>query len=298
MPGKPSILIVDPSPEGAGLFRGLLGGPYELLEAQDFASGLETVRRAAPDLVVLDAGLSGMDVLEAGRMLRRECAGRETPLLLCGTREAEEDEARALEAGFTDFLPRPLRPSVIRARIRQHLEIGQYRAIVNQVSWIDPVTGMPNEAHMEEQLLVEWRRAARNRTSLALLLVTLDHFEAYQQSHGRHAAEECQRRLAAVFVKGIQRAGDLMGRYGGTGFISILPETDNIGAVSVSERFRAEVYTAAIPNPHSRIGILTASLGVASLVPTRGDMLTDLKIATEEALNRAILRGGNQVVFS
>ncbi|WP_005037413.1 diguanylate cyclase [Holophaga foetida] len=298
MNGKPSILVVDPSLQETESLRAMFGGEFEILSAASCSEGLESARHASPDLILLNAALPDCDVFEACGQFKQEPMVKETPLILLGGKEQEGFESKAVKAGCADFIPLPLRPSLTLARVRQHVEAGQYRSILRQISWIDPVTGLPNEAHMESSLQVEWRRAARNRTSLALVLIALDHFEAYQRSHGRHAVEECQRRLSAILGDGIQRAGDVMGRHGGTGFVCILPETDNIGAVSVCERFRAEVYTAAIPNPHAKIGILTVSLGVATLLPSRGDALADLKIATEEALNRAILRGGNQVVFA
>lgn len=298
MNGKPSLLVLDHSTEVSEPLKALLGGSFGLFIATSFTEGLELARQASPDLVLIHASLPGCNVLELGDRFKREPLLKETPLLLMGGPEQEAFESKAMEAGYADVIPLPLRPSLTITRIRQHVEAGQCRAILRQIAWIDPVTGMPNETHMEEALQVEWRRAARNRTSLALVFISLDNFDAYQRSHSRHAAEECQRRLAAILSHGIQRAGDVMGRHGGTGFMCILPETDNIGAVSVSERFRAEVYTAAIPNPQSKVGVLTVSLGLATLVPSRGDILADLKITAEEALNRAILRGGDQVVFT
>ncbi|MBP1626935.1 MAG: diguanylate cyclase [Holophagaceae bacterium] len=298
MNGKPSILVVDHNPSETEALQAMFGGEFDILGATSILEGLASASQSSPDLILVHAALPGGHVLELCQQLKQDPMVKDTPVLLMGGKEQEPLESKALKAGFADFIPLPLRPSLTLARVRQHVEAGQYRSILRQIAWIDPVTGFAKESRMEEFLQVEWRRAARNRTSLALVLMALDNFDAYQRSHGRHAVEECQRRLAAILGQGIQRAGDLVGRYSGTGFVCILPETDNIGAVSVSERFRAEVYTAAIPNPHSKIGILTVSMGVATLVPSRGDVLADLRISTEEALNRAILRGGNQVVFA
>jgi len=296
MNGKPSILVVDHTRQETESLKSMFGGDFEVLGAASYAEGLESARRSAPDLILIHAALPDAKVMDLCSSFRGEPLARETPILLMGGKEQEAFESKALKAGYADFIALPVRPSLTLARIRQHLEAGQCRAILRQIAWIDPVTGLPNDAHMESALQVEWRRAARNRTHLALVMISLDQFDAYRKSHGRYAVEECQRRLANILSHGIQRAGDVMGRQG-SGFLCILPETDNIGAVSVSERFRAEVYTAAIPNPHSKVGILTVSLGVTSMLPSRGDVLTDLRVTTEEALNRAILRGGNQVVF-
>lgn len=298
MNGKPSILVVDHSSKDAESLKAMFGGEFDILSAASCSEGLELARQVSPDLILISASLPDCHVLEACDPFKREPMVKETPLILLGGKDQESFESKAFKAGYADFIPLPLRPSLTLARVRQHVEARQYQSILRQISWIDPVTGLPNEAHMESSLQVEWRRAARNRTTLALVFITLDNFEAYQRSHNRHAVEECQRRLTAILSHGIQRAGDVMGRHSGSGFLCILPETDNIGAVSVCERFRADVYTAAIPNPHSKIGILTVSLGVATMLPSRGDVLADLKIATDEAMNRAILRGGNQVVFA
>jgi len=91
----------------------------------------------------------------------------------------------------------------------------------------------------------------------------------------------------------------VVGRFGDQVFACLLPETDTLGAVSVGERIRAELNSMAIPNEGSETAsIVTLSIGLASLVPGRTDVLKDLTETSEACLARAQQRGGNQVVFS
>ncbi len=295
---KPRILIVDDIPADLLALGKLLEDEYEVLSA---GSGPEALRIAGAeevDLVLLDAQMPGMDGFETCARLKANPDTALLPVILVGTPEEEAMEAKGLGQGAVDFLPRPVRASSARARLRIHLENRRFREILQRLTWLDAVTGIPNRERFDEALDSEWRRNARNRTPIALLLMEVDHFEAFCERHGKAAGDETLRRLIAALTDGIQRAGDVLGRYGDRVFACLLPETDTLGAVSVGERIRAELNSMAIPHEDSETAaIVTLSLGLVSLVPGRADVLMDLTENAEAALTKAQQRGGNQVVF-
>ncbi len=295
---KPRVLIVDDVPADLQALEELLGDDYLVLSA---GSGPEALRIAGiedVDLVLLDAQMPGMDGFETCARLKGNPDTADLPILLVGTPEDETTEAKGLLQGAADFLPRPVRASAAKARVKAHLENRRFRDILQRLTWLDAVTGIPNRERFEEALDNEWRRNARNRTPIALLLMEVDHFNQFCEIHGKSAGDETLRRLIAALTGGIQRAGDVVGRYNDRAFACLLPETDTLGAVSVGERVRAELNTMAIPHEGSESApFVTLSLGVASLVPSRADVLKDLTDSAEAALLRAQQRGGNQVVF-
>jgi len=295
---KPRVLIVDDVPADLQALEELLGDDYLVLSA---GSGPEALRIAGiedVDLVLLDAQMPGMDGFETCARLKGNPDTADLPILLVGTPEDETTEAKGLLQGAADFLPRPVRASAAKARVKAHLENRRFRDILQRLTWLDAVTGIPNRERFEEALDNEWRRNARNRTPIALLLMEVDHFNQFCEIHGKTVGDETLRRLIAALTDGIQRAGDVVGRYNDRAFACLLPETDTLGAVSVGERVRAELNTMAIPHEGSESApFVTLSLGVASLVPSRADVLQDLTDSAEAALLRAQQRGGNQVVF-
>ncbi len=295
---KPRVLIVDDIPADLQALGDLLGDDYTIVSA---GSGTEALRIAGTeevDLVLLDAQMPGMDGFETCARLKANGDTKEIPIILVGTPEDETMEAKGLLQGAADFLPRPVRASAAKARVKAHLENRRFREILQRLTWLDAVTGIPNRERFEEALDNEWRRNARNRTPIALLLMEVDHFNQFCEIHGKSAGDETLRRLIAALTGGIQRAGDVVGRYNDHAFACLLPETDTLGAVSVGERVRAELNEMAIPHEGSESApFVTLSLGVASLVPSRTDVLKDLTDSAEAALLRAQQRGGNQVVF-
>jgi diguanylate cyclase (GGDEF)-like protein len=294
---KPRILIVDDIPADLQALGKLLEDEYEVIQA---GSGPEAIRLAETeevDLVLLDAQMPGMDGFETCARMKANPDTAILPIILVGTPEDEVMEAKGLSQGAADFLPRPIRASSTKARLKAHLENRRFREILLRLTWLDAVTGIPNRERFDKALESEWRRNARNRTPIALLLMEVDHFEAFCEQYGKPTGDESLRRLIGALTDGIQRAGDVVGRYGERVFACLLPETDTVGAVSVGERIRAELNSMAIPHEQSAASIVTLSLGLVSLVPGRTDVLKDLVENAEAALSRAQQRGGNQVVF-
>ena len=295
---KPRILIADDIPADLAALGSLLESDYHVIPAGSGPEALRLAETEDVDLVLLDAQMPGMDGFETCARLKANPATAGLPILLVGTPEEETVEAKGLLQGAADFLPRPIRPSAAKARLRAHMENHRFREILQRLTWLDAVTGIPNRERFDHALGSEWRRNARNHTPIALLLMAVDHFDHYCELHSKAAGDEALRRLIGALTGGIQRAGDVLGRYEGQVFGCLLPETDTVGAVSVGERIRAELNSMAIPHGGSETApIVTLSIGVASLTPGRTDLLKDLTENAAAALARAQQRGGNQVMF-
>jgi diguanylate cyclase (GGDEF)-like protein/PAS domain S-box-containing protein len=162
----------------------------------------------------------------------------------------------------------------------------------------DALTGLPNRRAYEQTLATEWRRALRNQRPLAILLLDVDHFKAFNDHYGHPMGDACLRQVADVLRAGCRRSADTMARFGGEEFIAIFPETDAIDAAGVAEHMRASVANRAIPHASAGdLAVVTISIGVASLVPYNGLRPADLVRMADEALYAAKRAGRNQVVL-
>ena len=143
--------------------------------------------------------------------------------------------------------------------------------VLQQLLSTDALTGIANRRRFDVALAREWRRAARARMPLSLLMIDVDHFKAFNDYCGHQQGDECLRQVARVLVNAVGRPGDLVARYGGEEFICLLPAIDDAGARAVADRLLRAVRAAAIAHPRSPSGPrLTISIGVATTADFAG----------------------------
>ena len=138
-------------------------------------------------------------------------------------------------------------------------------------AYTDGLTGLANRRRFDESLEQEWRRAAREEVPLALLMIDVDRFKLYNDRYGHQRGDECLRAVAAAMAQVARRPADLTARYGGEEFVLLLPGVDEAGAGAIAARMLAAIRATGIEhagNPPS--GIVTASIGVASVLPRLG----------------------------
>lgn len=121
---RKTILVVDDVATNRALLRDLLGAlGFRTLEADNGQAGLEQVRAALPDMVLLDMVMPGMDGIEATRRLRADQRTSKTPVLIISASSTPEEEERSLEAGANAFLAKPVNEHDLLREIGAHLKL-------------------------------------------------------------------------------------------------------------------------------------------------------------------------------
>jgi len=260
------ILIVDDEPAAILVMHKTLHGMGELRYARGGQEALELVASDPPDLILLDAIMPDMDGFATCAALRRIYP--DIPVVFVTAAGDFANEIHALEAGASDFLPKPINPPVVRARVAMHLKFKAQNDLLRDLCNLDPLTGVANRRALEERLTLEWRRAARHRLPLSLLMIDVDHFKAYNDHYGPVDGDACLERLAQTLTQTIARADDLVARYGGEKFAALLAGTGLDGALALAEKVLAAVRALAIPHARSSVSDrVSLSIGVASLQP-------------------------------
>jgi two-component system response regulator MtrA len=115
---KPLVLVADDDPDILELVSYILGGEgYEIVAARDGAQALDLARARRPQLAVLDVSMPNLDGLEVTRLLRADAELASLPVILLTARVAPSDEEQGLQAGATDYLPKPFKPKELRERV-------------------------------------------------------------------------------------------------------------------------------------------------------------------------------------
>ncbi|AVO49784.1 sensor domain-containing diguanylate cyclase [Melaminivora suipulveris] len=157
----------------------------------------------------------------------------------------------------------------ITERRQAEEQLERYRAALEAQVRIDTLTRLANRLALDERVALEWARAQRGGAPLALLMIDVDRFKAFNDTYGHGAGDRCLQAVAQALADGVQRAGDMVARYGGEEFAVLLAGADERDALAVAERLRMAVRALAIEHaPAGRdAGIVTISVGVASVRP-------------------------------
>ena len=260
------ILIVDDEPAVIQLLRKTLGGMGELRYATGGGDALELVAADPPDLILLDANMPGLDGFATCAALQRD--HRQIPVVFVTASSDFANEIRALEAGASDFITKPINPPVVRARVAMHLKLKAQNDLLQRLCNRDPLTGVANRRALDERLATEWRRAARRQFPLSLLMIDIDYFKAYNDFYGHIAGDLCLERVGQALAETVSRAEDLVARYGGEEFAVLLSGSGPDEALALGEKVRLAVHALAIPHARSNASDwVSLSIGVASIQP-------------------------------
>lgn len=161
---------------------------------------------------------------------------------------------------------------------------------------IDALTELPNRRRFDQAIATEWRRAARARLPLGVLMADVDEFKRYNDSEGHLAGDECLRLVAQAMRRVLHREGDLLARYGGEEFVLIAPGADYQGVLTLAERMRQAVAAVGLPHPTGTHRVVTISVGAAYGWPGSSPAMPfDLVQMADKAMYRAKLAGRNRV---
>lgn len=201
----------------------------------------------------------------------------------------------------TFLIERSLRQNYLQARLLalQNTDLEASNLHLQLLTAMDGLTQIANRRSLDATLATEWQRALRKREPLGLVMIDVDHFKLFNDTYGHQAGDDCLRGVAGALKDFARRPGDVAARYGGEEFVLVLTGAAPAQARLVAERVRDRIQALAIPHQRSSHGSVTASFGVASMVPGRQHSGPEvLLLAADQALYRAKEGGRNRVVVS
>ncbi len=297
-PAPPRILIVD---DDVGTIR-LLAQVVRDLGDVRFATGgadaLAATRAEAPDLVLLDAEMEGMDGFQTCTALRVLPGMEAVPILFVTSHSGVDSEIKALAAGAVDFITKPFHPHIVEARVRTHLALKQRTDALLRLATLDGLTGIANRRAFDGALAQETLRLAQGGAGpLSLVLADVDHFKRFNDFYGHQAGDDCLRAVAGALSSGLRHGGEVAARFGGEEFAILLPGHDPSAALRAAERLRRTVAGLSLPHAARPDGdLVTISAGAATLAEP-GDSAA-LIAAADQALYRAKSSGRNRVILA
>ena len=269
------------------------------------------------DLILMDIIMPDVDGIEACRNVKKREWLADVPVIMVTATTEKDNLQLAFSAGAMDFIKKPLDRVELLARVRsalrlkhetarrkaretELLEVTRQLKAANErlqnLSFLDGLTGIANRRHFDQELLQESRRAKREKTPLSLIMLDIDYFKAFNDTYGHLKGDDCLKTVAATLKNTLKRSGDFAARYGGEEFAVVLPNTDAVGAAIIAEELRASIERAGILHINSLCAdYVTVSLGVVTRFSDQAETPDDLISAADRALYRSKHEGRNRV---
>lgn len=293
------VLIIDDVAMNAALIASVVATLCDVQTATGSQQGLEMAMQYQPDLILLDVLMPEMDGFEVFRRLKNEPRTAHIPVIfLTGVAQANAEEL-GLNMGAADFIAKPFRTAVLLARVRNHLELVRQRRLLERLSHCDGLTGIANRRFLNAMLSKEFSRMQRHQQSLALLMLDVDDFKAFNDHYGHLHGDHCLQQVAQAISQCLRRPGDLVARYGGEEFVCLLPETSIDGALKLAHDIQAAIAALRIPHVQAQASeLVTVSMGVAALPAHELSNGQQLLSSADARLYRAKRSGRNRIVSS
>jgi len=294
------ILVVDDEE----IMRSFL---KEVLSEEGYAVDLAVSGRDAVDkmgtsqyeIIITDIvmpELDGLGVVAAAKKLAYD-----VDVIVMTGYASMETAVESMKLGATDYITKPFNIDQIRIivsnaikerRLKKQAAEGEF---YKELSRKDGLTDLYNHRFFHQLLETEVARALRYNRAVSLLMIDIDNFKRFNDSHGHPSGDVALKQLS-LLLKNASRSCDFVARYGGEEFAIIAPEANPDSARRMAERIRELVAEAVFEGEDAMPGgRLTISLGVAT-VPTQAGDKCELVERADQALYRAKALGRNRVV--
>lgn len=164
------------------------------------------------------------------------------------------------------------------------------------------MTGLANRRTFDERLIVELKRARREKEPLSVTLIDIDEFKKFNDHFGHIEGDDCIKSIASSLGMGLKRSTDLAARYGGEEFAFILPNTDAEGAKTLLSSLLKSIEHLNLSHaPEAKYDVVTISIGFSTIKPelkyeNNSDDWAVVK-AADHALFKSKENGRNQVSY-
>ncbi len=275
---------------------------HEPVVTEDGVSAWEALQQpGAPQLVLLDWDMPGMDGLDVCRRLRQDDSSSPAYVILLTGRGEKGDIVQGLEAGANDYLPKPYDQQELQARIGVGQRMLELQAklldameALQHLAMHDSLTGVLNRRAILDRLKEEISRSRRTGAPLSVAMCDLDHFKQVNDTLGHQAGDEVLMTFARCAQSHL-REYDSVGRYGGEEFLVIASGLSGHGDGGAYERLREEIAGTTICTKAGP-AFITVSIGVAQ--GSGQSSVDSLLAAADAALYQAKARGRNCVIHA
>ncbi|GHU79488.1 hypothetical protein FACS1894191_2410 [Clostridia bacterium] len=295
MEPKHRILIVDDETMNRKVLNQILSAEYIVLIASSGEEALEVAAEEKPDIILLDIVLPNMSGFDVLRALKNRPDTSHIPVMFITGLTSEEDEEKGLSLGAADYITKPFRNAIVRARVKTQLQNAVQKRELERISMIDPLTNIPNRRNFDTHFESLWAHSIREKLPVSMLMMDIDKFKAYNDTYGHPQGDALLKAVAAVLSSVVKRTVDISARIGGEEFAVLLSNTGLDGAIMIAEKIRGCVEKTVVNTVGGKPTSTTVSIGAVSILPTSHDTIAAFFAKADACLYTAKATGRNKV---
>lgn len=289
----PTVLIVDDDRLNRTNLAEILKNECRIIFARDGISALDILHRQDITLVLLDIQMPEMDGYEVLERIKADPRTTDIAVIFISGMTGIEDEERGLLMGAADYVPKPVRPAIVRARVKVHLKLARQRRELEYLSNRDALTGIANRRFFDEEAERVLALLSRRGGTVGIALIDVDHFKQFNDHYGHAAGDDALREVAELLESHARRMGDIAARYGGEEFAILMPNAENFHIMM--ERVCLDLLDRQIGHELSPTSEwLTISAGGVVCQPDEKTEVTVLMRHADQLLYRAKNEGRNR----
>lgn len=305
----PKILLVeDDKIQGLATKQYLETCGYEVTWAEDGKSAIKTIKTQDIDLVVLDLILPDMSGNEVCRWIKLNHDTRGIPIIMLTAKGSTTDKVASLTAGADDHLTKPFNESELNARIyaclrtkalqdelrEKNRQLEDLLTKLEILAITDSLTQIYNRRYFESVIEKEFENTLRYKTPASCMMIDVDNFKKINDEFGHRVGDIVLKEIANI-IKNNLRKVDVVARWGGEEFITILPRTTKEDTFIAAQR----ILKAISENKFDGVSWpVTVSIGIASIPDDSVDTAEKLIHKADTAMYEAKNQGRNRVITS
>lgn len=295
------ILYIEDSQPTTNLTLSLLKeNGYTVDHCTTGEQGVEAFQKNDYDLVLTDVllkgKLNGHATVKAIRQLD-EIHQKSVPLLVFSVLDDVAHKIELLRLGAADYVSKPLIEEELLARthtliLNKHLREKSVtqQNLLQELALKDPLTGLYNRYFLLEAAASKMREATRHNIPCSLILINPDKFQILNKNHGHAKGDAILKKIASLLTQSIRRE-DIIARYDGEEFALLLSHCNVYNAAIIAEKIRKSIENLLPADVE-----LTASFGIAEIMPDSSGNFSELLDAARNAVTQAQANGGNQII--
>jgi diguanylate cyclase (GGDEF)-like protein len=230
--------------------------------------------------------MDGYDVLQ---LLKEKSDTAKIPIIFVTGKDSIEDEEHGLQLGAVDYITKPIRPSIVKARVKTHITLKQQHDQLVGMATHDQLTGLYNRHYLSDTLSKKVSQSIRHHEALSVIMIDIDHFKNVNDTFGHLTGDKILKDVGDV-IQGSARKEDIAARFGGEEFILVLDNCSLKDAIIKAQHLREKI---EVLSPEDIA--ISASFGVAQMdesIKRYEDLLKNADLA----LYRAKEEGRNRVI--